>query len=365
MSNKSTFVAILVLLPLMGHAQYKGGAEDGYSRNTVSQQNGTPNIFLGGVNDGHSSAQKLGQNPTPGIYTGGLEDGAALSSKAQQNQSPNIYSGSVNDGVAAAFVTGQNTVLHIFVGGNNDGTALAKSYLQNKQPDIYYGGLNDGVASLKMPDQNTSPSIYFGGGNDGVDMDIKLHQNSSNPLPLSLLEFAGVWFNDDALLFWKLASSQALDHFELERSEDLGQHFTTIATLAPNPDPSQPEYRYSDVGAWYLPADILYYRLKAVESNGKFSYSAIAKLKKDKTAPVFAAYPNPTSGRLTIALLNVDVFSEYSYQMLSSEGKLLKSCVITSEHTQVDLRAYPSGTYVLIVIRNGMPVQHFKIILTQ
>ena len=45
---------------------------------------------------------------------------------------------------------------------------------------------------------------------------LALNQNKSVPLPVTLLEFTGAWFNDDAVLAWKTGVETDLDHFELD-----------------------------------------------------------------------------------------------------------------------------------------------------
>lgn len=317
------------------------------------------------MDDGISSILSLAQNVLPSIFRGGPNDGVASVVISQQNKNPSIYFGGANDGVAFNTAFGQNNIPQIYTGGQDDGEAIGLASAQNALPSIYKGGLNDGVAGTTIANQNALPSIYTGGPNDGVDMAIKLRQNSSDPLPLSLLEFKGAWFNDDALLSWEIATTNALDHFELERSEDAGQHFSAIASIDPNQDPTQQEYRYTDVRAWYLNTDIILYRLKAVDKKGDFTYSAIATLQKDKSAPSFAAYPNPTSGHFTLALMNVTTYSDYEFQILSSDGKMLKRGTITNAHTPFDLSRYPAASYVLMLYKKAIPIQHFTIILTQ
>lgn len=366
MNFKTYIVAAIFVCPLTTSAQYRGGSNDGFSNASYSTQNATPNIARGGSNDGHSGVLVSSQNETPSIFHGGTNDGFASGATLNQNRNPSIYLGGTNDGWGSTSNSNANLNPSIYFGGANDGFAQTVATAQNSNPEIYFGGVNDGMATLTpAAKQNGSPEIYTGGANDGFDMSIKLRQNSSFPLPISLLNFSGQWFNDDALISWQVNWAEGLDHFELERSEDGGLNYSLVATIAPNPDVSQLDYRFTDVRAWQLPTDLLLYRLKLVEKQGKFSYSGIAKLRKDKAAPAFAAYPNPTSGRLSLVLMNVTDYSAYSYQVSSRDGKLLLRAPVTGEKTAIDLSRNPAGAYILMLFSKDIPVQYFTIILNQ
>lgn len=364
--KKYVFLIMAFTLPLLTTAQYRGGSNDGTAQGAAAQLNALPSIYTGGSNDGHAFGSAPNQNATPSIYTGGSNDGTASIAIASQNASPNIYSGGSNDGVAFASAITQNSSPAIYTGGANDGVAILSVANQNASPGIYLGGLNDGVSAAVATAQNATPSIYTGGANDGYATTFKVGQNSSFPLPVVLLAFSGTWFNDDAVLSWRTGDERDLDHFELERSIDQGMTFTNVGEVAPNTaTSSEHEYRYNDVRAYYLPSDVLLYRLKSVATSGAFFCSAIVKLSKDKTAPVFAAYPNPTSGRLTLAIMNEQDFNGYAYVVTSLDGKVIKRDNVTAVTTTIDLSGMPASTYILILLKDGKAIQQFKILFTQ
>lgn len=324
----------------------------------------TPQIFQGGASDGLSGSIVFSQNRQPDIFFGGGGDGVSLNLLTNQNQSPAIYSGGANDGWGSGQVILTNPSPLMYFGGANDGISAMLAPNQNESPKIYFGGVADGIASgsVSLP-QNSTPDIYLGGSGDGFDHSLIVRQNSSNPLPVGVLSFGGLWFNDDALLSWELESSKNLAHFILERSLDNGANYTEISKIPPNPDPLQSAYRYSDVRAWYLPTDLLLYRLKIVDRQGKFQYSGIVKLIKDKLAPAFAAYPNPSSGSLILAVMNIDDFSGYRYELYSGNGQFLLKKELNSPHTPIDLSRYPAGFYLLKIIKGISLQQYFKITL--
>lgn len=354
---------LLLALPVVCSAQYHGGVNDGITQGSSSNLNPTPSIYIGGVNDGHSSTLSTGQNATPDIFKGGINDGHAIASASGLNATPNVYLGGINDGVAISQASSQNINPQIYLGGINDGVASMQSASQNPTPDIYLGGANDGHAIGTSGAQNATPSIYTGGPNDGFAIAIAVGQNSSFPLPIQLLSFGGSWFNEDAILAWKTTNETGINHFELERSES-GNNFQFLGRIEPGSDPMGNEYRYPDQGAYLLPTDVLYYRLKLVDQQGKSRYSAIVRLSKGLNTPVIAAYPNPTRGHLTLALLQVKDFATYQYQIRDNDGRLLQHGSISASHTSFDLSQYAAASYHLSIFKAGQLVQHFTIILT-
>jgi hypothetical protein len=360
---KVIHIAVMVMIPGLCNAQYRGGTNDGVATGLSAQQNRLPDIYTGGANDGHDARQANGQNTAAAIYLGGSNDGTAIAFAGIQNALPSIYLGGINDGVASAFAVVQNDVPAIYTGGPNDGVDATQASAQNALPDIYRGGGNDGVSSLIALLENTTPNIYTGGTNDGYAIAVSQGQNSSFPLPLNLLRFDGNWFNEDAILSWQTADEQGLDRFELERSEG-GGSFHFIARIEPGDNPAGDDYRYTDVRGYELPADFFLYRLKLLDQRGGFRYSGIVKLSKDKTAPVIAAYPNPTKGRLTLAIVDGQSLTGYSFVLSSSDGKIVQRESVATAHTAIDLNGLPAAAYHLVVFKDGHMLQHFTILLT-
>lgn len=70
-------------------------------------------------------------------------------------------------------------------------------------------------------------------------------------------------------------------------------------------------------------------------------------------------YPNPTNGKINIEGLRNDV--SYQVQLFDISSSLLQIFKISSANTQIDLSAYPSGTYNLILNQNRKKLS-FKII---
>ncbi|HTO16264.1 MAG TPA: T9SS type A sorting domain-containing protein [Edaphocola sp.] len=369
MKIKITYLILPLFLfifhPNISKAQYKGGIDDGAAIKTSSNQNQTPNIYKGSNNDGHASKLVINQNPIPNIYTGGGNDGVASKFISSQNTLPNIYAGGGNDGTAIFSVLSLNQSPSIYFGGANDGASLSFVSDQNPGVKIYFGGANDGASSSIIAFQNKLPEIYFGGGNDGVSSLIILKQNSSDPMPILLFSFDGNWKDNGALLNWETNVTLEINNFELERSINRGLSFESIAQIPPNPNFGEPVYKYLDSAAWNLPSNLLLYRLKLISITDEVTYSTIVKLEKSRTAPILNAYPNPSNGKLTLHIQNETDLSEYKYQLYNVTGQSLKSGSITSAKSSFDFSSYTSGIYQLVIFKNGIVIQNFKIVLNQ
>ena len=72
-------------------------------------------------------------------------------------------------------------------------------------------------------------------------------------------------------------------------------------------------------------------------------------------------YPNPTSDYLTLELLDYSN-EKMEYQLVDLEGKLILSKSINNVRTQIDLRAYSKGIYLINVIKELKEIKTFKII---
>jgi hypothetical protein len=354
----------LLFCSVKNFAQYKGGSNDGTSLAESINQNTLPAIYSGGINDGVALNVVTNQNPITNIYTGGINDGVAISTTLNSNPLPSIYSGGINDGVALDIVTNQNPITNIYTGGINDGVALDVVTNQNPIANIYTGGINDGVAFSNSVNNNPLPAIYAGGINDGYAITVALGQNPSIPLPITLLYFTGAWANHDAIISWETGIETNLDHFELERSDDAGSSFNMISSIMPNGPTNAHIYSYADSKAYNLPANYFLYRLKAVDKNGGFKYSAVVRLAKDKTAPVIIAYPNPTTGQFTLTLGNTPDLNGYSYVLSSTEGRIIKRELIRQNSTLFNLGNLPSAIYHLSIYKNRDLLQHFAIVLS-
>ncbi len=155
-------------------------------------------------------------------------------------------------------------------------------------------------------------------------------------LPLNLISFSGSKQNNDALLQWKTANEINVNRFEVQRSEN-GFDFATIGSVAVG----GADYSFSDVNT-FITKPVVFYRLKSIDADGKFTYSGIVKL-SDLQSGQFTIFPNPVNDMLTIGGLKQNGM----LMLFNAEGKLLQKQTVTTQSITMDLSSYAKGVYLL------------------
>jgi hypothetical protein len=124
--------------------------------------------------------------------------------------------------------------------------------------------------------------------------------NWSMVLPVRLTSFAAKLNGTVADLRWTAADELNLQAYEVERSEERSL-FRSIATIATKGG-STNEYSYSDRISTSTGAKI-YYRLKQVDNDGRFTYSSVVWVKPDvKDVLTLTVTPNPVKGPVTVSI---------------------------------------------------------------
>lgn len=134
----------------------------------------------------------------------------------------------------------------------------------------------------------------------GVDTfgQFTIASNGTSMLPVSLISFGGKRVNDIVKLNWETANEINSNRFEIERSYN-GTAFEKIGEVkAAGSSKSRMGYAFDD-----RKADLnknVYYRLKQVDHDGKYSYSPVVIITPGKVNNAPAVYPNPFSSALSV-----------------------------------------------------------------
>ncbi len=168
-------------------------------------------------------------------------------------------------------------------------------------------------------------------------------------LPLTWLYFNGATQGTDNILKWGTASEENTADFRLERSLD-GIHFTEIATIPAAGRSSSPrDYTYTDAHIDQLNSIYMYYRIKQVDVNGRFTYSRIVRLSyRSAGIQPSIAYPNPTSGFINVVIGDKSVIGTQAL-LTDINGKVLQRFTIDNNTQSVDLSKMPNGVYLLVL----------------
>jgi hypothetical protein len=173
-------------------------------------------------------------------------------------------------------------------------------------------------------------------------------------LPLSLSDFSGQLSNNNALLQWKTDNEVNTSMFEIERSVD-GRNYVSIGTKAANNSSGIHQYNFTDPFIRSLNATVVYYRLKQIDIDGRFTYSRIIALPVNSNKAIVILYPNPANTELNISMSNSET-EKIKYQLIDANGRILKEGVkqlsAGANSLSIDVNKLSSGVYYLMINGN-------------
>jgi len=176
-------------------------------------------------------------------------------------------------------------------------------------------------------------------------------------LPLELLQFNALAQRTSILSTWQSAHEQNFAGYELQRSTD-GSTFEKIAWIVGKGGIATNDYSYDDRSV--LTGTLYYYRLKMLDTDGVFTFSAVrsAKLEQAWSKPVIT--PNPTKGYCSISFV-APVEGSGKLEVSDPSGKKVAEQNIQfangSNTLQLDLNALTSGTYFIQLQMEGAATQ--------
>jgi hypothetical protein len=248
--------------------------------------------------------------------------------------------------------------------GSISGTALLGGFgnIGNGQSFSVHNPSMNPAGTYTFPLSGSMPALFLvdAMGELGVYLPgpIKLSLDPGCPinalvvLPLELTSFTATKSQNSSVLTWKTASEKDLSHFNVQRSKD-GTSFSNIGLVKAMGN-TLDEQKYTLTDDVTL-SGVNYYRLQAVDIDGKYQYSRVESLSFSK--PLSAkAYPNPLEGELN---LEIDVdrrAGEVAVQIFDAVGKQVyqKKLQPAKDNTNllVPTASLPVGTY-LIRVTNG------------
>lgn len=215
----------------------------------------------------------------------------------------------------------------------------------------------DGV--LLQPGQTLTIRLYFSCGSSSAGryamlktVRAKGKQFDISALPLQQLILTGTRHHNSASLQWKTSEESVLQYFGIERSNN-GQQFETIAKATPKNTNGIHSYSFND----QQPLAAAFYRIKAVDKNGKMKWSNTVFLSSNPSAKNFTVVPNPTSGKLMI--LHNEARENSWLQVLTIDGKTLLNQKVDAgvSQTWIDISKLQTGMYFIKVTLNGITYQ--------
>ncbi|MBS1609491.1 MAG: T9SS type A sorting domain-containing protein [Bacteroidetes bacterium] len=138
------------------------------------------------------------------------------------------------------------------------------------------------------------------------------------PIPLKLISFTAQKENRYILLSWITENEASVSHFTIEKSTD-GKSFAPFTEVPARNSGNRETYSVNDSTG--LPA-IIYYRLKSVDIDGKFSYSNIIIIKSSDSAEGLFLINNPVHDNIIIRVQQKESI-QWNVQIHTSSGQLV------------------------------------------
>ena len=250
-----------------------------------------------------------------------------------------------------------------------------------------YSDANDAIENGSLADNTGNNYLFITPGNvikvpfdKGYYAEFKVKDfsefwlNNGGPgndqaLPVELISFTAMKnSNNEVLATWITASENNTDRFEIElakgNDEYRQNHFVKIGEVKGNGNSAtEQHYQFTDEerNKW----GVRYYRLKIVDLDGKFSYSAIRAIVFDDETR-WQVYPNPSSGIFNLVYQATEG-ETVNIKVHDVNGKLVRHFRLAAnafvQKTAIDLAGaqFASGMYLLEVTA-GEKKQVFRLL---
>ncbi|MFZ9386951.1 MAG: Ig-like domain-containing protein [Chitinophagaceae bacterium] len=234
----------------------------------------------------------------------------------------------------------------------------------------------DGVLDLKNDGSFTfTPAPGFTGSqttftyqlqDNGTDplssniANVTLNFFTNGTLPVKLTGFIAKYQKPDVLLNWSTAQEKNFSHFELEQSTD-GVNYKSIALVfGIGESDRRVDYSYTDKNLAGR-SGLIYYRLKSVDIDNQFTYSAIQiiRLGGENETLSLITYPNPVINSVRITVPASWQNKKVTYEVLGLGGQVtVRMERANSGQTEtIDLGNFARGIYIVRVHCEGSVVQ--------
>lgn len=201
-----------------------------------------------------------------------------------------------------------------------------------------------GASNPAVPDC----SITQTGGNTNNDM-----VRAFNYLPINMSKFS-VKKNTDKLVYldWTTLSERNSIEFEIHRSINTLQNHWKVIGKVPAAGHSSREIRYHFEDADLPASDMLYYRLKLIDSEGDARFTEIKSVQQKISAFFAETYPNPTKNQVNLRIQSKNE-GIVSIEIIDILGRTISREIMAldggSQIKVFDLGQFTSGPYSINV----------------
>ncbi len=183
--------------------------------------------------------------------------------------------------------------------------------------------------------------------NNWSETTVRMVDFSGIVLPITLLEFSANGNMNTVTTKWTTSQELNSDLFEVEHSAD-GINFKKFGLLkAAGNSSTQKEYQLEHLQPIM---GLNYYRLKMIDLDGSFTYSAVVKVifNYGKSGPV--AFPNPVFDKLTVMIpIQMGLNNKLTINVFDSKGAAVYKKQSSGITNFVDFSSYAVGNYFVVL----------------
>lgn len=201
--------------------------------------------------------------------------------------------------------------------------------------------------------------------------------SKNTPLPVTFLFISAKWNNNDGIINWATGSEINNSGFEIQRCSGNCTTFEAIGFVKGNGNSNNANlYQFVDKNLISNKDDLFYYRLKQVDYDGKYSYSPMVSLSKQKNiannepCSELIIYPNPirNGGELSV-LVSSDEDQNIQIVIYDALGKVVHSELYVAKtggnmyHLKTE--KFKSGVYVIKINQKQCTVSERFVVMDE
>ncbi len=176
-------------------------------------------------------------------------------------------------------------------------------------------------------------------------------------LPVSILSFDAKYVAaNNVKVTWSTTDEVNAAYFSVERSSN-GSDFAEVTQVNAS-ESANPVHSYTVNDQLYnVNSNVVYYRLRIVDKDGKYNYSKIIAVKLDQPENSISVYPNPVDNYAIVNLYS-DKPGNGVVRLIDEAGRqiLIKSFTVVGGNNNLTLDQLghlPKGIYVIQIMLNN------------
>ncbi len=170
-------------------------------------------------------------------------------------------------------------------------------------------------------------------------------------IPLKLISFSAVPQNDNTTsLYWNTANEINTRQFVIERGND-GLQFSSITSVVAKGMASN---NYS-INIADDNTGIIFYRLKMIDNDSRFSYSPIIKIDRRKNTTGFTVLSNPVKDLIIINTTDRSLTNTQA-SIINMQGAVVKTFIVKENLQSIDIKTLPPGIYFIKSISGSQKI---------